>query len=111
MSLADNPWGLHWSAITCTLAAILTLWGAKRGVVQHRIPRVILGVAAAVIAASYWIQLIHDHENGALFEANMRRGAAFILWPALAWVAWSGVAYSREVVAATQQLLESSDEL
>ena len=106
MTLLENELGLWWAALTCTVAAAFTLWGAMKGVPQHRIPRVILGVATAVIAVSYWLDFLDTGWS----PAEMRRGAGFVLWPALAWTAWSGVVYSRKVVAATQQLLESSDE-
>ena len=106
MRLLENELGLWWVALTCTMAAAFTLWGAMKGVIEHRIPRVILGVAVAFIALSYWVEFL----DTAWRPAEMRRGAGFVLWPALAWTAWSGVMYSRRVVQATQQLLESSDE-
>lgn len=101
MSLVANHLGLWWSVISCTLAAVLVVWGAMRGVIEHRIPRMLLGVAVAVIAASYWWEVFADLPAA----AEARRGAGWIMWPALGWVAWSGVRYSRSVVAHTRELI------
>ena len=105
--LAHNDIGLWFAATTSTLAAVLTGIGAMAGIIRHRFPRILLAVATSFVAVSYWLDLAH------LNGADMRRGAAFLLWPALAWTAWSGVKYSRRVVAeveaARASLLDAGD--
>lgn len=109
MNTLDSIIGLWWAAATCSAAALLTLWGAMRGLVAHRIPRVLTGVAVAVIAVSYWIEVA-----GYGVGAEMRRGAGWVLWPALAWTAWSGVMFSRRATevardAALQAISDTAD--
>jgi hypothetical protein len=41
----------------------------------------------------------------------MRRGAGWGLWPSLAWTAWTGVRYSRRVVAAQVAAVEELQEI
>lgn len=105
VDLTSNQPGLIWSALWCTVAAWLCFWGAMRGVIQHRFPRILVAVAVAMIAVSYWVDLADW--SGAI---DMRRGAGWLLWPALAWTAWSGVKYSRRVVAETRAILDDYDD-
>ena len=97
--LIGGDLGLWLSAVTCTVAAVFGAWGAMAGIWQHRLPRLLLATATAVIATSYWVDIV-----GGGPAVDMRRGAGWVLWPALAWTAWSGIRYSRRVVAATDQL-------
>ena len=101
VDLTSNETGLIWSAVWCTAAAWLCFMGATRGLIQHRFPRILLSVAVAVIAASYWVDLADW-----LGAIDMRRGAGWLLWPSLAWTAWSGVKYSRRVVAESQAIID-----
>ena len=98
--LVNSDLGLWFAAVSCTAAAFLTAWGAMAGILRHRIPRVLLAVAVAFVAASYWVDVFHWH--GAI---DMRRGAAFLLWPSLAWTAWSGVVYSRKATASAENVI------
>ena len=91
MSLVSNLFGLWWVAVTATLAAAVTFVGGMRGVSDHRVPRLMLAVSVAAIAVSYWVDIFDER----LIGAEMRRGAGYILWPALLWTAWSGIVYSR----------------
>lgn len=97
---ASEP-GLWWSTITCTFAAYLCFKGAMTGIIAHRFPRMLVAVAVTVIAISYWVDLA-----GLSGAVDMRRGAGWLLWPALAWTAWSGIRYSRRVVAESQAVLD-----
>lgn len=102
--LAHNNIGLWFAASTCTIAAFLTGVGAMSGIIKHRFPRILLAVATAFVAVSYWLDIAGWHGIG----EDMRRGAAFLLWPSLSWTAWSGIVYSRRAVAeaeATRRVL------
>lgn len=99
MDLLGSAPGLWFSAITCTTAALLSFRGGMLGIVQHRFPRILLAVAVAVIAVSYWFEIFTDGSG-----ASARRGAGWILWPSLAWVAWSGIHYSRVVVQRAEEM-------
>jgi len=106
--LISSEVGLWFSAISATIAAVLCGWGGFLGIVRHRVPRILVAVAVAVIAVSYWVDLA-EWSGG----VDMRRGAGWVLWPSLAWTAWSGVRYSRHVVAerlAVAELEELLDE-
>lgn len=100
-SLINNVLGLWWVTITCSLAAVASILGALRGVTQHRVPRLMLGVAVAAVAISYWWDLTGIGGGG----AEMRRGAGYVLWPALLWTAWSGISYSRNRDTAITKVL------
>jgi phosphatidylglycerophosphate synthase len=93
--LVGGDYGLVFSALASSVAAVATLAGARLGLLRHRFPRVLLGVAVAAIAFSYWIELFDLSDQ----VADMRRGAGWLMWPALAWTAWSGIRYSRRYVA------------
>ena len=107
--LANNAAGLWFAAISCTAAGALTAAGAMAGILRHRVPRILLAVATLFVAASYWLDIVGHEDIG----EDMRRGAALLLWPSLAWTAWSGIVYSRRAVAeaeATRQaLIEAGD--
>jgi hypothetical protein len=90
-NLTGSHVGLLFSAVTCTVAAWLSTVGAKRGITQHRIPRMLLASAVWVIAVSYWADLSHWFDG-----LQMRRGAGWLLWPSLAWTAWSGIRYMKK---------------
>ena len=105
-SVVSNEIGLLFSFVTCSAAAVLTLWGAQKGVIEHRFPRILLGVAVAVIAISYGIDLIV--QSSPPFGADMRRGAGWLLWPSLAWTAWSGVVYGRKAAAVSTAMLNAA---
>lgn len=93
MSLLDNLPGLWWVAITSTAAAVATLYGAMAGAREHRAARLMLGIAVAAVAMSYWWDIApHSTIDG---PAQMRRGAGVVLWPAILWTALSGVRYLR----------------
>ena len=105
--LVSNHTGLAFSAATCSIAAAYSLFGAIRGVIFHRLPRMLLAVSVAVVAVSYWADVFHWWEG-----AQMRRGAGWLLWPSLAWTAWSGIAYGRRVkanVEATREWLDREE--
>jgi hypothetical protein len=97
-ALLYHPFGLWWVTVASTLAAAVTLVGAMRGVRAHRVPRLMLGVAVAAIAVSYWWDIfgVSNVADGvdASSGADLRRGAAYVLWPALLWTAWEGISYS-----------------
>jgi len=105
VDLPANEIGLWFSALSCTVAAVLCWWGAMMGIWQHRLPRVLVAVAVAFIGLSYWVDLIGW--DGAV---DMRRGAGWLLWPSLAWTAWTGVKYSRSVVRRMEETKASLDE-
>jgi hypothetical protein len=105
-SVVSSPIGLWWAATTATLAAVPCVVGALRGVWQHRIPRMLVGVGVTVIAVSYWADIV---ASSPLWALDVRRGAGWVLWPALAWTAWSGIVYSRRVVAAAAKLTDGLD--
>ena len=88
--LVSNPLGLWWVAVTCTAAGIVTVVGALRGVSAHRVPRMMLAISVIAIAFSYWLDILVGDGSG----AEMRRGAGYVMWPALLWTAWSGISYS-----------------
>ena len=90
LHLIDNPWGLWFSALSCTTAAVYCMVGALRGSWDHRFPRLLVAIAVTGIALSYWFD-IYDWFHG----ASMRRPMGWILWPSLAWTAWSGMRYNR----------------
>lgn len=89
--LVSNPLGLWWVAVTCTVAGIMTVVGALRGVSAHRVPRMMLAISVIAIAISYWWDIAG---SSGISGAEMRRGAGYILWPSLLWTAWSGISYS-----------------
>ena len=97
--IVSNSLGLVFSAVASTVAAWYTLRGAVAGVWQHRFPRMLVGVAVSVIACSYWIEILSD-ESG----VQMRRGAGWVLWPALAWTAWSGIRYQKDRAAEAEAI-------
>ena len=107
--IAHNNVGLWVAASTCTIAAMLTGIGAMAGIIRHRFPRILLAVATTFVAISYWLDLSAYHGIG----EDMRRGAAFLLWPALSWTAWTGVVYSRKAAAEAEAtrvaLLDAGD--
>ena len=88
--LVSNPLGLWWVAVTCTAAGVVTVIGALKGVSVHRVPRMMLAISVIAVALSYWWDIFGTS------GAEMRRGAGYILWPALLWTAWSGVVYSKK---------------
>ena len=100
-NLVSSEIGLWFSAISATAAAGFCWWGAFLGIIRHRMPRILVAVAVGIIAVSYWIDLASS--EGA---ADMRRGAGWVLWPSLAWTAWTGVRYSRRAVAELQEMLD-----
>lgn len=104
MDLVSNEAGLWWAAISCSVAAYLVAWGAMNGVIQHRIPRILVASAMLIIAVSYWVDVFDWGATG----PDMRRGAGWLLWPALGWTAWSGVMYSRKAVADAEQFNEAT---
>jgi hypothetical protein len=97
-----NAVGLWWSAVTSSLAAVLSLAGACHGLSRHRFARTVLGVSVAAAALSYWVDILGEYGLG----AEMRRGASYVLWPSLLWVAWTGISYMRAREAMVQQILE-----
>ena len=103
--LVSSEGGLWFSAVTCTAAAVLAGWGAMMGLWQHRLPRMLVAAATTFIAVSYWVDLAEW--SGA---ADMRRGAGWVLWPSLAWTAWTGVKYSRTVVRRMEETRTALDE-
>lgn len=105
VDLTSSHPGLYWSAISCTAASVLCFWGAMRGIIRHRFPRILVAVATSVIALSYWVE--SADLDGAV---DMRRGAGWLLWPALAWTSWTGVKYSRKVVAESRAIRERFDD-
>jgi hypothetical protein len=107
MSLLSNPVSLWWVTITATTAAVVTFVGAFRGATAHRMPRVMLAIAVSVMAASYWWDLAGSSLGAG---SEMRRGAAMVMWPALLWTAWSGVAYSRRRDAVVAEMLGGDGE-
>lgn len=56
----------------------------------------------AAAALSYWVDILGEYGLG----AEMRRGASYVLWPSLLWVAWTGISYMRAREAMVQQILE-----
>jgi len=91
--------GVWWIAISSSVAAAVVVWGALRGDSVNlrwaiRIPRMLLGGSAVVVAASYWVTIAYGGDVG----QRMREGAGWVLWPAMAWTAWAGFACSRRVV-------------
>jgi hypothetical protein len=66
------------------------------GVMQHRFPRILVGVAVSSIAMSYWFEFFSDD---LMIVVELRRGSGWLLWPSLAWTAWSGIAYSKRFAA------------
>lgn len=99
-ALVDNRPGLWWVALWATIAGSVTVWGALRGAPSHRVPRILLGVAVLAVAGSYWWEMFALTPVG---PSDMRRGAGYVLWPALAWTAWSGVTYGRRVAETVRQ--------
>ena len=106
MGLVENAVGLWFVAIACTTAAVLCGWGAMMGIVQHRFPRILVAVSVSMIALSYWWEIVVGDGPG----NDLRRGAAWLLWPSLAWTAWSGVKYSRGVVAEIEHARQLLDD-
>lgn len=104
MSILDNLFGLWWVAITSALAAAYTLYGAMKGAPQHRMARIMLGVATAAISVSYWWDLTSEAVLGPM---EMRRGAGIVWFPALLWTAWSGVKYARRQNEIAQRALDA----
>ena len=105
MDLVENTVGLWFAAISCTAAAVLCGWGAMSGIIQHRFPRILVAAAVAAIAVSYWWEIFIDNGTGPV----MRRGAGWLLWPSLAWTAWSGVKYSRGVVSDLERVRRQTE--
>ena len=103
----NSTLGLWWVAVTCTVAAVVTIIGAFAGVSRHRLPRMLLGVAVAAIAGSYWWDVAVGVPN---YAAELRRGAGFVLWPALLWTAWSGMSYARRRQETVEALFGDGDE-
>ena len=107
--LAHNSVGLWFAAVSATVAGVLTAIGGMAGILRHRFPRILLAVATLFVALSYWLDVANLDDVG----ADIRRGAAFLLWPSLAWTAWSGIIYSRKAVAEAEAtrtaLLEAGD--
>jgi hypothetical protein len=101
-NLVSSEIGLWFSAITATAAAYYCVWGAFLGIIRHRIPRILVAASVAVVAATYWLE-IFDVSSATI---DMRRGAGWLLWPALAWTAWSGIRYSRQIVTELEDLLD-----
>lgn len=92
-AILDNIYLLWWVAVTCTLASAATVWWAMRGSVDHRVARILLGVTIGFFAASYWWDII-DPASGSLGAAELRRGTHMVMWPAMIWVAVSGVLFA-----------------
>lgn len=81
---------------------MFSTWGAFYGQAAHRIPRMLLAAAVTLVAFSYW----GDH-LGLWSGADMRRGAGWLLWPSIAWTAWSGIRYKQRMLAEVEKLEEA----
>lgn len=100
--LRSLPAGLWFSAITSTIAAIWWARAALVGMLKYRFPRIMGAVAIGFIAASYWSELFVTDGPGPL----IRRGAAWVLWPCLAWTAWVGIRQARRFKEAIGSTVE-----
>jgi hypothetical protein len=105
--LVTSSTGLWFSGIMASVCAVLCLWGAGLGDMRHRLPRILVAVSVAVIATTYWLDIFTDTDA----TIDMRRGAGWVLWPSLAWTAWTGVRYSRRIVAAQVAAVEELQEI
>jgi hypothetical protein len=90
--------GLWFSAVSSSGAAAFLLWGTRHGVSAHRYARAMVAVAVALIAFSYWAD-VFDWFRG----AQMRRGAGWLLWPALAWREWLRVRYYKRFLVRVEE--------
>lgn len=107
MKVVDITIGLWWSALSCTFAAVCVWVGATLGMKRHRAARMPVAAAVSVIAATYWADICGGDPA---LAADWRRGAGWVLWPALAWTALTGVLYSREAVRRAETALGASDD-
>jgi hypothetical protein len=105
LHLIDNPWGLWFSTLSCTVAAAYCLVGALKGSWRHRFPRLLLAIAITGIAISYWGD-VYDLGDGPV----LRRAMGWLLWPSLAWTARSGLAFNRRRTAVTEATVAAINE-
>lgn len=94
-ALVDIIVGLWWVAITSTTAAVLSIRAAWLGVIP-KFAGMFGASALGCLATSYWLD-IFDLVPGAV-ASDMRRGAAAVLWPAVAFVLWKLIADWRRVL-------------
>lgn len=100
---------LWWSlpaAILMSLAGVAILDAARIGLLQHRTPRVHLGVVVSMLAATYWLDILGVSPT---LTAAARRVISYGLAVALIWVARSGVAFWRRESAALESMREQLD--
>lgn len=83
--LDDVVIGLWWVAVTSTVAAVVSFRAVWLGVIPRSVG-MIGALALGCIATSYWLDIANAADP---IAENMRRGAALILWPAMAFsVCW-----------------------
>lgn len=79
--LVEFTLGLWWVAFTSTAAMVVAFRAAWLGVIPKWVGA--MGASAlGFVAASYWLDLFGVPLSA---TGDMRRGAAFVLWPAIAW--------------------------
>jgi len=78
--------GLIWAAATATVAAATMACAVLFGPRAIRFSAATLAACMAVFAVSYWLEVTEVADPIVAMDA--RRGAAWVLWPTLAWLGW-----------------------
>jgi hypothetical protein len=79
--LVEFTLGLWWVALTSTAAAVLAVRAVWFGVIQKCVGA--MGASAlGFVALTYWLDILG---TPAVATMDMRRGASFVLWPAIGW--------------------------
>lgn len=95
MSILDNLFGLWWVAIMSGVAAVTVAWWGWKGPHSTRAARWVLAVALAGLCVSYWWQIVASVPPPYDGPAEMRRASGIIWFPAMVWVAVTGMRQSR----------------
>lgn len=79
--LVEFTLGLWWVALTSTAATVVAFRAAWLGVIPKWVGA--MGASAlGFVALSYWLDILG---TPAVATTDMRRGASFVLWPAIGW--------------------------
>lgn len=78
--------GLVWAALTSTVAMAMMAGAVVFGPRAIRFSAATLGACMSVFAGSYWLEIAGVADPQVAMD--FRRGAGWVMWPALAWLGW-----------------------